>query len=74
MDPKTGQFHNESEYEEEHETTMPTEWPRFQEGETVAIKGYDFELVRINRSSLVFRPVLPAKETSARRVLDKMRA
>ena len=36
----------------------PQEWPRFTEGETVEVKGVKFVIGRINRTSIVLRPVV----------------
>lgn len=53
MNPDTGEFKPASD-------DTPPEWPRFTEGETVEVKGVQFVIGRINRTSIVLRPVVPA--------------
>lgn len=59
MNPDTGEFKPESD-------DTPSEWPRFAEGEAVEVKGVPFVIGRINRSSIVLRPVVrgATKESS----------
>lgn len=35
----------------------PSDGPLFVEGEVVTMRGFQFRLTRVNRSSLVFRPL-----------------
>lgn len=74
MDPKTGEFHDEEEYEAETGQEPPAEWPRYALGDVYELNGHKFEIIRINSSSLVLTPVVDKTKTSARRVMEKLLA
>lgn len=48
--------------------------PLFREGELIELRGVDFRLVRINKSSLVLRPIVDDVVGSARRVIRELTA
>lgn len=72
MNPKTGEFHEETEYEETHGQPMPEGWPRFSLGEEVEIKGIPFIIQRINVSSIVLRPKITKPGHRAADVIRKV--
>jgi len=72
MDPNTGKFYDVDEYEKEHGKPVPAGWPVFEEGEVVKLKGFDFTIARINKSSLTLRPVLSGLDVSARQLMGKI--
>jgi hypothetical protein len=50
----------------------PEEYPTFEVGETVELKGYPFVVMRRNASSIKLRPVPPEGRISAKKTLRKM--
>lgn len=73
--PKDRQFHKLTDegLVEETGEPVPVTWPKFTEGKVVEVKGVPFKVQRINRSTLVLRPVLQGGFTSARRMMDRYR-
>lgn len=74
MNPQTGTFHTQEEIEalaavQSPGDPHPLTWPVFRIGEQLEIKGVPFELIRINRSNLVLRPIVAGKASAA---IDKM--
>lgn len=74
MDPKTGKFHDEEAYKEETGESPPAEWPRYALGDVYELNGHEFEITRINRSSLVLTPVVDRTKTSARKKMADLLA
>lgn len=65
MNPDSGTFHHIIEgpggADVITEEQVPDTWPTFTVGETLMIKGFPFQILRINRSSIVVQPVLGNK-------------
>ena len=77
MNPVTGTFHPiEAEAaaaaQQIADGTIGKDWPVFTVGETIEIKSYDFTIQRINRGSIVVRPVPTRGYDSPRILLNKM--
>ena len=77
MDPVTGTFHPIAEdaataAQQIASGEIGKDWPVFTVGEIVEIKGYDFTIQRINRGSIVVRPVPTRGYDSPRILLNKM--
>ena len=76
MNPETGEFHvidEENKIELGGEKVkVPDDWPCFTLGDEVQVNGWPFVISRINRGSIVLRPVPleTTSTTSPRRLMD----
>ena len=76
MNPETGEFHvidSVGKIEvEQVKVPVPESWPCFAVGDAVQVNGWPFEISRINRGSIVLRPITvdSDKMTSPRRLMD----
>jgi hypothetical protein len=58
---------------EAEQPAEPEEYPTFEVGEEIELKGYPFVVLALNASSIKLRPVPPSGEHSARRVMRRLR-
>ncbi len=76
MDPETGKFHRADTRPRAEQQRAGGEigkdWPTFEVGEIVDIRGYKFTITRINMGSIVVRPVRAKGLESPRNLMRKM--
>ena len=78
MNPETGEFHvidEENRVELGGEKVeVPNDWPCFALGDEVQVNGWPFAISRINRGSIILRPIplgaITDTSPSPRRLMD----